>query len=146
MKPRQSKSRNQRRGDQRQAVHAAQTSKWEWVSGAVGLVMVLAMVGYLGYNAMTAESSVPGVTVDHLSTQRTSGGYVVTFRARNSGPSTAASLLISGRLNDGSRNIETSEVVLDYLPPRGERRGGLIFQNDPSGYQLRLEPKGYVDP
>jgi uncharacterized protein (TIGR02588 family) len=146
MKPRRSKSRSQRPGEPRQAPHAVPTSKWEWMSGGVGLVMVLTMVGYIGYNALNAEPLVPAVTVDHLSTEPTPGGYVVTFRARNGGPSTAASLLISGGLSDGSRDIETSEVVVDYLPPRGERRGGLIFQNDPSRYQLHLEPKGYVDP
>jgi uncharacterized protein (TIGR02588 family) len=122
------------------------TSKWEWISGGLGLLLVLTMLGYIGYNAMISEPSVPAVTIDYLSTEPTPGGFVVTFRARNSGPSTAASLLISGGLSNGTRIIETSEVTLDYLPPMGERRGGLIFHNDPGRYQLRLQPKSYVDP
>jgi uncharacterized protein (TIGR02588 family) len=124
----------------------AATSKWEWVAGAVGLVLVLGTVGFIAYNALTAEPSVPAVTVEHVGTERNAGGYVVEFRARNSGPSTAASLTISGTLHDGSTEIETSQVTLDYLPPRGERKGGLIFQTDPAGHELRLEAEGYVDP
>lgn len=124
----------------------AATSKWEWVAAAVGLVLVLGAIGFIAYNALTAESSVPVVTVEHLSTERNAGGYVVEFRARNSGPSTAASLTISGTLYDGSTEIESSEVTLDYLPPRGKRKGGLIFQTDPAEHELRLEAEGYVDP
>jgi uncharacterized protein (TIGR02588 family) len=124
----------------------AATSKWEWVAGAVGLVLVLGAVGFIAYNALTAEPSVPAVTVEHVGTQRNAGGYVVEFRARNAGPSTAASLTISGTLYDGSTGIETSQVTLDYLPPRGERRGGLIFQTDPAGHELKLKAQGYVDP
>jgi uncharacterized protein (TIGR02588 family) len=124
----------------------AATSKWEWVAGGVGLALVLGAVGFIAYNALTAEPSVPAVTVEHVGTQRNAGGYVVEFRARNSGPSTAASLTISGTLYDGSTGIETSQVTLDYLPPRGERRGGLIFQTDPAGHELKLKAQGYVDP
>jgi uncharacterized protein (TIGR02588 family) len=141
MRPRHSKSRNQLRDPRVTA-----TSKWEWISGGLGLLLVLTMLGYIGTNAMTSEPSVPAITFDRLSTEPTTGGYVVTFRARNSGPSTAASLLISGGLSNGSRIIETSDVTLDYLPPLGERRGGLIFRNNPDRYQLRLEPKSYVEP
>jgi uncharacterized protein (TIGR02588 family) len=89
---------------------------------------------------------VPEVTIEHIATERTAGGYVVTFRARNSGSATAAALSISGELSDGGAAVETSEIVLDYLAAESERQGGLIFRNDPAGYELRLEARGYVDP
>jgi uncharacterized protein (TIGR02588 family) len=137
------KSNKSRERDTRPGVA---TSKWEWVAGAVGLVLVLGTVGFIAYNALTTEPSVPAVTVEHVGTERTPGGYVVEFRARNSGGATAASLAISGTLYDGSTEIETNQVTLDYLPPRGERQGGLIFQTDPAVHELRLEAEGYVDP
>ena len=49
-------------------------------------------------------------------------------------------------LNQIRTEIEKSEATLDYLPPHGERQGGLIFQADPAGHELRLEAEGYVDP
>lgn len=124
----------------------AATSKWEWVAGAVGLFLLLGAVGFIAYNALTTDPSVPLVTVEHLGTERTPGGYVVEFRARNAGPATAAAVTISGTLLDGSIEIETSQATLDYLPPQGERQGGLIFQTDPAGHELSLEAEGYVDP
>jgi len=124
----------------------AVTSKWEWVTGAVGLVLVLGTVGLIAYDALGRAPSVPEVTIEHIATVRTAGGYVVRFRARNSGSATAAALSISGQLSDSTMTVETSEIVLDYLPAESERQGGLIFRNDPAGYELRLEAKGYVDP
>lgn len=124
----------------------AATSKWEWVSAGFGLLLVLGTVGFIGYNALTSQPSVPAVTIQHVGTEETAGGFVVRFRARNSGPSTAASLTVSGALRDGATVVETDEVVLDYLPSRGERHGGLIFRNDPARYSLSLDAGGYVDP
>lgn len=124
----------------------AATSNWEWVTGAVGLLLVLGTVGFIAYDALGTEPSVPDITIEHIATERTAGGYVVRFRARNSGSATAAALSISGELSDGTAAVETSETVLDYLAADAERLGGLIFRNDPAGYELRLEARGYVDP
>ena len=140
------KNRNRKQNAAGNARPGAATSKWEWVSGAFGLLLVLGMVGFIGFNAVTTDPFVPAVSLDHLGTEPTPGGYVVRFRARNSGAAAAAALTISGELYDGSTLLETSEVTLDYLPPRGERHGGLIFRNDPAGHDLRLEARGYVDP
>ncbi len=124
----------------------AATSKWEWVTGAVGLLLVLGTVGFIAHDALESEPSMPDVTIEHIATERMTDGYVVRFRARNSGSATAAGLSISGQLSDGDSPVETSEIVLDYLAADAERLGGLIFRHDPAGYELRLEAKGYVDP
>lgn len=146
MSPSRNSKQNRQQEEARQPPPGAATSKWEWVSAALGLLLVLGTVGYIGYNAVTTEAFPPVVTVEHTGTEPTSGGYVVKFRARNSGPATASALAISGELVDGSAVVEKSEVVLDYLPSHGEQQGGLIFRTDPAGLELRLEAKGYLDP
>jgi uncharacterized protein (TIGR02588 family) len=146
MSGRSNQKQSRQREEARQPPPGAATSKWEWVSAGLGLLLVLGTVGYISYNAVTTEASPPVVTVEHTGTEPTSGGYVVKFRARNSGPSTASALAISGELIEGSTVVEKSEVVLDYLPSHGEQQGGLIFQTDPAGLELRLEAKGYLDP
>jgi uncharacterized protein (TIGR02588 family) len=71
---------------------------------------------------------------------------VVEFRAINAGAKAAAELLIEGELEGPDGPIETAEATIDYLPPRSEREGGLIFSRDPRKHELHLRAKGYVDP
>ena len=140
------KNRDRPKDAAREPPHGAATSRWEWVTAGLGLLLVLGTVAYIGHEALTTAPLVPDVTLEHIRTEPTSGGHVVKFRAHNAGPSTAAGLSIIGELLDGAQVVEESEIVLDYLPAHGERLGGLIFRNDPARYDLRLEAQGYVDP
>ncbi len=126
--------------------HASATSVWEWVVAGIGLLLVLGTIGYTAYYGLTTEAKVPGVTVEPVGIERIAGAYVARFRARNGTSRTAAALQITGELRQGSAVIETSRATLDYLPPFSEREGGLIFQVDPAGYELRVLPKGYTEP
>lgn len=121
-------------------------SKWQWAFAAVGLALVVGVIGYMARYALTAGSVVPDVTVERVSTHATRGGHIVRFRARNHASAVAASLRIEGELRQGSSVVETSDATLDYLPSFSERRGGLFFQRDPEGYELRLVSKGYTEP
>ena len=73
-------------------------------------------------------------------------GYLVQFRASNQGGSAAAELTIEGQLTGPDGDTEASEAVLDYLPPRSDREGGLVFSRDPRVGQLSLRAKGYAKP
>ena len=146
MSSRSNKNRNRQSEVAHEPPHGAPASNWEWVCAAIGVLLVLGTVGFIGYEALTREPAVPDVTVEHIGTEQASGGYIVRFSARNTGPATAAALSISGELLDATAVIESSEAVLDYLPSNAERQGGLIFQNDPARYELKLTAKGYFDP
>ena len=73
-------------------------------------------------------------------------GYLVQFRALNQGGSAAAELTIEGELTGAEGELELSEVVLDYLPPRSGREGGLVFAQDPRAGRLTLRAKSYAKP
>ena len=68
------------------------------------------------------------------------------FRAFNQGGSAAAELTIEGELISPDGSAETSEAVLDYVPARSSREGGLWFSGDPRAGQLTLRATGYADP
>ncbi|WP_230533180.1 TIGR02588 family protein [Microvirga roseola] len=126
--------------------NVSSTSTWEWVVAIIGAALVVGMIGYIAYYALTTEAKVPVAAVEPLGIERTSGGYVVLFRARSRSSVTAASLQIRGELREGPQIVETKEAMLDYLPAFAERQGGLIFQRDPSRYELRLTAESYVEP
>lgn len=126
--------------------HAHSTSTWEWIVGALGLGLVLVVVGYIAYHAVTTANDLPSISVEVTTVEASRSGYMVRFRARNHSGATAAALRIRGELRRGSSVIERSEVTLDYLPSYSERTGGLFFQENPSGHELRVVPEGYSEP
>ena len=48
----------------------AATSKWEWVTGVLGLLLVLGTVGFIAYDGLDGDPSVPDVTIEHIATWR----------------------------------------------------------------------------
>jgi uncharacterized protein (TIGR02588 family) len=118
----------------------------EWVVAAIGALLVAGTIGYLVWLALGRDEAPPDVRVVAGSVHALENGWLVKFRAVNAGSQAAAELLIEGELADQGGAIETSEATIDYLPPRSEREGGLIFSRDPRDHELHLRAKGYVDP
>ncbi len=118
----------------------------EGVVGALGALLVAATIGYLVWLALGRDEGPPDVRVTAGAVHAVENGFVVEFRARNAGGTAAGGLLIEGLLLGPEGVVETAEATIDYLPPRSEREGGLIFRRDPRGHELRLGARGYVDP
>ncbi|HEX2210823.1 MAG TPA: TIGR02588 family protein [Longimicrobium sp.] len=121
-------------------------SRWEWVAAAVSTALVLAVVGYLLYDAVGRPRTPPAVVVAADGVLHSGGVWLVEFRATNRGYETAAAVRIEGELMRGDSAVETSEAVLDYVPGRSVRYGGLFFRNDPRAYRLELRALGYQEP
>jgi uncharacterized protein (TIGR02588 family) len=119
----------------------------EWIAAAVGVTLTLALLGFIGWNAIqTRGDSAPAISVTVASIEPRAGAYLVRFVARNDAPTTAAAVQISGQLRRPGVPPETSSVTLDYLPGDSRQEGGLIFTHDPRTGQLTLRPLGYVEP
>ena len=121
-------------------------SRWEWVAAAVSTVLVLAVVGYLLYDAVARPQTPPSVQVRADTVLQADGLWLVRFRATNHGHQTAAGLKVEGELMRADSSVETSEAVLDYVPGRSVRHGGLFFRHDPRAYRLELRALGYQEP
>ena len=109
------------------------TPFWEKVVGAAGLLLVLAVVGFLLYEALQPQTAAEIVAEVKAVTPQ-AGGYLVDFVASNHGRQTAASVTIEGALYDpatGDEPVETAEVTLDYIPDQSERTGSFVFAHAP---------------
>jgi uncharacterized protein (TIGR02588 family) len=118
----------------------------EWIVGAVGAALVGGAVAFLVYHSLTRDRTPPDISLVAERVLDLEDGYLVQFRASNRGGSTAAQLTIEGELASEDGDTETSEATLDYLPPRSDREGGLMFSRDPRAGQLSLRAKGYAHP
>jgi uncharacterized protein (TIGR02588 family) len=113
---------------------------------ALGLCLVVGVVGFMLYRAFTEAGTPPTIefTVDAI--QPSGPGYLVTFTATNRGDEAAAALMIEGQLTGEDGAVETSAATLTYLPGGSQRQGGLFFAADPRAGQLTLRAKGYESP
>lgn len=71
-------------------------SIWEWVVGAVGLILVLGAIGFLVYEAVVSKDRPPDVVVEVSGIDNVSTGYLVKLVVRNRGDQTASGVGVEG--------------------------------------------------
>jgi uncharacterized protein (TIGR02588 family) len=117
-------------------------SRWEWVAAALGALLVAAALAVLLRSAsVQGGDPVPRLAVLIDSVIPYDAGFIVRFRVRNEGGQTAARVLVRGVVG-----AEESEMSLDFVPGRSERRGGLLFTRDPRQQPLVIRAVGYDEP
>jgi uncharacterized protein (TIGR02588 family) len=122
------------------------TSPLEWLVAGIGALLVIFAVGYMVHFALTRPDGPPAVVLEVTGVSPAGAGYLVRFKASNTGRSTAAGVVVTGELSSGGERVEESEMTLDYLPQESERQGGLFFTEDPDAHELVLRAQGYAEP
>lgn len=118
----------------------------EWLTGMVSAACVLAMIGWIGVQAIRQRDDAPDLSVRVVRQEARSGGYQVEFEVSNAASATASQVLVRGELLDGDAVVETVETTLDYVPMQSKATGGVIFRHDPAGRTVRIGAVGYTDP
>ncbi|MGH8496417.1 MAG: hypothetical protein ACREVN_09825 [Gammaproteobacteria bacterium] len=136
-------TRNDRRDD-RDKRHRAPPA--EWIVGAIGLVLVVAVIVVLMREAVRNDTSPPSVSASVIGIHPQPEGYLVQIRVTNAGGTTVSALTVEGRLMNGSREVEAGEATIDYVPAHSQRKAGLFFSRDPRSLELELRPTGYQEP
>src|SRR5687767_2454102 len=93
---------------------APTTSLPEWIVAIASAALVLALLGFLIYEGVRSPRTPPEVSIEVDSIQKAGPGYLVLFRARNSGRTTAAEVLVEGELEADSGKVERSQTTIDY--------------------------------
>ncbi len=120
---------------------------WEWLVAALGLLLVVGIIGLLLYEAASRPKTAPDIALEVDAPVKLNSGWQVTIKAVNQGGKTAAQLTIAAELRDEKAQVvETAELTFDYLAPRSSRIGGVYFAHDPSQFQLKVEAKSYIAP
>ena len=119
----------------------------EWISAALGMLLALAILGFIAWEAFGGpERKPPAIEVLPLAVTATGGSFVLEIEVRNGSDQTAAALQVEGELRDGTGSVEKSQAVLSYVPGQSERRAGLIFSKDPRLHRVSLRATGYERP
>lgn len=112
----------------------------EWATAGLGLAVVLAVLGLVGWQAVSGRAGPPDIRLEPGEISRAHDGWTVEVRARNEGDQTAAQVRIEGRLGE-----ETSGAEFDYLPAHGRSTATLRFDEDPRR-GLELSVQGWREP
>lgn len=121
-------------------------SAWEWLAAGIGLLLLLASIGYLLRDAFTGQEEPPVPVVQLVDTRQQEGRYLVQVKVVNRGRATAAALRVEGELRRGSEVVERSELEFEHVPGQSSREGGLFFLQDPRALQLVLTARSYQKP
>jgi uncharacterized protein (TIGR02588 family) len=119
---------------------------WSWAVAAVGLLLLAGTVAYFLYLAFTSEDAPAEIVIETGEVVENAGGYLVPIQVTNHGRQVAAALTVEGALMDGETMVETSSMVLDYVPIGSTRGGSLLFSRDPRQYDLEVQARGYALP
>ena len=119
----------------------------EWIAGAVGLVLTLALLGFIGWRVVTGDGhSPPELELRVERVVRAGDAYVAQFVVQNRSQQTAEGVEVEGELSAGMGELETSTATFDYIPGGSSVRGGLYFSSDPRDGSLKLRALGHTSP
>jgi uncharacterized protein (TIGR02588 family) len=132
---------------ERAAGHSAADlpTRGEYVFGAVGLLLVLALLAFLGYQALGARQGGPELTATVTGVDPVAGGWEVRIVVENTGGAAVGQVEVTGTLESGG-TTEEATATLDYVPARSNRAGALLFTADPRSGRLEVRPVGYALP
>ncbi|HEX2218135.1 MAG TPA: hypothetical protein VHG35_04980 [Gemmatimonadales bacterium] len=118
----------------------------EWTVFGVGLVLVLATLGYLVRESLVTHDGPPEVIARLGAPRPSAGGYLVPVEVSNVGQATAEDVRVRVFLDlpDGAR--EEAEFDVAFLPRGSLRKGWASFRNDPARGSLRLGAIAFEEP
>lgn len=118
----------------------------EWLTGLFATLIVLAMTGWILWEAMKTDDRPPELSAQVLDVEPVAKGWRVMVEVRNASDATAAAVEVKGVLLDGTKPIEEVQVTFDYVAAGSTSKGGLLFVNDPSRYRLSVLPGSFTEP
>lgn len=118
----------------------------EWTVFAVSLVLVVAILGYLSWEAVADSGGPPDVVVELGRPRSSSAGFMVPVEVRNLGKGTAEGVRVTVILDRAGGRAESAELDVAYLPRESRRSGWVTFAGDPGEGRLRVGPIAFEVP
>lgn len=111
-------------------------NRLEWIVFAVGLVLVLAVLGWLVALAVTHDGSDVGLTVEiEEATERG-----VKLRIANDGDQTATDVEVRVQLRRGAQIVDEAVVVVPHVPHHSARETEVDFPHKQPGDRVEIGP------
>jgi len=113
-------------------------NRLEWTVFALGLVLVLATLGFLVRESIVADGGPPEVVARLGEARPSESGYLIPVEVANIGQTTAEDVLVPIYLDLSDGRREEAELNIAFLPRDSKREGWVSFRNDPRRGTLSL--------
>jgi uncharacterized protein (TIGR02588 family) len=113
-------------------------NRLEWAVFTVGLVLVLATLGFLVRESIVGAGGPPEVVARLGEARPSAGGYLIPVEVANIGQSTAEDVLVPIFLELPGGKREEAELNIAFLPRDSKRDGWVSFRGDPRRGKLSL--------
>ena len=118
----------------------------EWICFATSLLLVISLLAYLLYAAVTGANSPALIELQLSPPQERGGKFSINVVAENRGEQTAEGVYVEVLLKRDGKE-ERGMFVIDRLPRQGKRRGVVTFETDPRlANSVEARALGYAEP
>lgn len=124
---------------------ALEKNALEWTVFAVGLLLVLATLGYLVREAFTKGSNPPELVVQLGTPRRVGERFQVPVTVVNRGDQVAEAVSVTITLAAGTEREEAA-LSMAFVPHQSSRQGWVTFRGDPKDGNLQVGAVAYASP
>jgi uncharacterized protein (TIGR02588 family) len=120
----------------------------EWTVFGMGVVLIVATVGYLGLQTARPAVKEPMLSVTFGRPAPGPVGYAVPVEIRNAsaGPAEDVTIETALEMQAGGLAAETARITVGYIPGYGRRTARLEFRRDPREGTLAVRSMSYAVP
>lgn len=105
----------------------------EWAVFWLGLLLVLSIFAYLGYQTYHHKPTSPELVVEFWPEPTEAQPYRYHVVVQNTGGETAEAVLVELKLQQEGKEVEKAELELMYVPQESKREGWVNFSQRPAG-------------
>lgn len=126
----------------------APSKNWlEWLVFGVSAVLLMLLVGFLVYDAVTIGSAPPAIEVTLGDASPQGEQFVIPVSVYNAGDRTAEGVLIEVSLQVGAAAVESAQFEAAFVPRKSTSAGWVVFTMDPSAVDaVEARVLGYQEP
>lgn len=140
------KTRPRSKRDEDKDEHSAANERIEWIVAAISAVIVLALFGFILFEAVTKTGDSPDIRFEIARGVAMTDGYALEVTVHNDGHVTVSGVEIEAEADLGGGETEVSTVTVDYLPAESGTDVGLAFSQEVDPERVTLRVLGYSYP
>lgn len=118
----------------------------EWVVFGISAAILVALVGFLIFEAITEESDAPRISITTGAVIPRGEHFAVPVVVTNRGGQTAEGLNVEIALVRDGQDVEVAAVTFAFVPRASHREAWALFRNDPQQFKIESRAIGFEKP